>query len=169
MTENRTSGRVVILVIDPKTLSPEHLAKPVVLVARLPRFSQIISVTPMPNLLEVLGMGSGGGAPGFSVRVPRMSKEEPTQYEVNRFIAGFLPGSEIILPNALGLHIGTCTSAGVVMNYFEVVLDETSQTLPFEAMAKALEKEGFKALKLVEYETPPVLLSALRGAPVRLE
>lgn len=158
-----TAGKVRVLTPNPKKLNPSVLRKPFILVARLPREAHFLSVHSLPNILEVMGMGSGGGAPGISVMVPNLSKQEPKHPKTNRFIAAFMPGADVICNShlhCLGLHIGTSASAGMVLNYFEVLLlDETKKTASFDEIHTALDEAGYEAIDLVDYETPPALLA----------
>ena len=79
-------SKLVVLTIT--NVKPEDLRKPFCLHARLPRNSRILSVHSLPNILEVLGMGSGGGAPGFSVLIPTLDPKEPKQPEQNHLFLG---------------------------------------------------------------------------------
>lgn len=158
MDEPPVTGRIVVLVADPSNLKRENLYEPAILIAKLPRASRFLSVISMPNILEVMGMGSGGGAPGFSVLIPAMSLREPKQPLINRFIAAFPPNTDIRLSQPLGLYVGTAKSAGIVLNYFEVVLDEATQNEPFEKLVEKFKEKGFTALQLLPYETPEAII-----------
>ena len=161
-------SKLVVLTIT--NVKPEDLRKPFCLHARLPRNSRILSVHSLPNILEVLGMGSGGGAPGFSVLIPTLDPKEPKQPEQNHLFLGFLPGSPIKMEDdahALGNHIGTVSSAGLVLNFFELlVLDPDFATMPDEEVDAGIRASGFARIPLIEYETPSAILGGQLGRPL---
>jgi hypothetical protein len=85
-------------------------------------------------------------------------------------IAAFLPGAEIVMQSRdvwLGEHIGTCTSAGLVLNYFEFVLAAAQDEIAKDTKAihALIEKNGYAPVPLIEYATPEVLLRGMATAP----
>lgn len=174
-TANNTPEELVEL-FTLKVLTPEALdqrthvlMKPFILYTTLPRQSIFLGVCSLPNLLEVMGMSSGGGPPGFTVQVPKMSEKEPKQPPHRHFIAGFIPGatvrSDISVYLGTGTHIGMCVSAGIVLNYFELVIgDDEIQEASEEEVAALFLRNGYTLIRLVEYTTPDLLLGRL-GAP----
>lgn len=160
------SKLVVLTITDVK---PEDLRKPFCLHTRLPRNSRILGVHSLPNILEVMGMGSGGGAPGFSVLIPSLDAREPKQPMQNHLFLGFLPGAYIKMEDdthALGNHVGTVSSAGLVLNFFELlVLNSDFATLSDEEVDEGVRASGFARIPLVEYKTPSVLLGGALGGP----
>jgi hypothetical protein len=148
MDEKAVLSRVVVYHPDPRALTPDTFKKPFILYFELRCGSGIMGVTPLPNVLDLLGMPSGGGPPGFTVLESRRYSGTST-----RFIMGLLPGAEFVESDGvfeLGAHIGTCISMGLVVNYLEL------------RGAKSLEdKEGYVLVPLIEYETPEVLLRGM--------
>jgi hypothetical protein len=165
MEERNLTEVFTVKLLTPEALDkkPEVLHRPFVLCATLPRQSQFLGVTAIPNVLEMMGMASGGGAPGFSVLVPTLDKKEPKYPNHRHFIAGFLPNStmrsdfSIYLGN--GTHLGTCASAGLVLNYFELVIsNDEVQEASDEKVSSIFSNNGYELIKLIEYITPPMLL-----------
>jgi hypothetical protein len=168
-------GRVSIYTPDAKCISQETFKKPFVLVGEVPCGSQFLDVRSLPNVLDVMGMPSGGGPPGFSVLNPKMGDEHIKFPARLVLIAGFLPGADIVVKSkALNLagHIGTCTTVGLVVNYFEFILAEGydgPNPEDAEEVARFIEENGYVPIQLVEYETPEILLRGMAavapGAP----
>jgi len=147
-----------LLVFTPNSaeLTPEKLRKPFVLVGEVPQESSIISLRALPSVLELLGMVPGGGPPGISVLGPVGAD---TAF---RYFFGVLPGSTIMLRSSacsVGPCIGACTSAGILVHYFEAVF---SALYPAEARGKLFEDLGYALINLVPYVTPPELMNLSR-------
>ena len=155
-------ARIVVLTLD--KVMPKELLRPTVLLARVPRTARILGVSALPNVLELLGMASGGGPPGFSFLIPTLDEKEPKQPDANRFILGYLPGGEVPRDPSyiLGEYIGACVSAGFLIHYFELVLsDDLRWDGAPEAMAAGFEKLGVNLTTLVEYTVPQELRDAV--------
>ncbi len=151
--EKDTKDRVLVLTPDPQSLTPEKIRKPFILSYETSRVISWLGVEPLPNIMEMLGQASGGGAPGFSVLAFGLGavQELPKTY----YIVGYLPGSSVAQSEHLGLgaHIGTSRAAGVMVNYFH--LFTSGRDLDWKALFEEL---GFAVLPLIEYETPAALL-----------
>lgn len=157
-------ARIVVLTID--KLLPKELLRPTVLLARVPRTARLLGVNPVPNVLELLGMPSGGGPPGFSFLVPTLDEKEPKQPDANRFIIGCAPGGEVPLdPDyILGEYVGACVSAGFLINYFELVLnDDLRWDGSPEVLEAGFDKMGVNMLQLAEYAVSQQLVDAIRS------
>ena len=160
-------AKLVVLTPDATKLSHDLLKKPFILTCMVPREARLLGVWSLPNLLDVMGMTSGGGPPGFSVVIPRMKVPQPKR---RLLIAGFLPGAEIVMHSRqvwLGDHVGTCTSAGLVLNYFEFVLmaAQNEDAKDTKAVHALIEQNGYAPVPLIEYTTPEVLLRGMAVAP----
>jgi hypothetical protein len=163
------NARVVVLTLG--KVSPAQLMKRALLLARLPRGARILGVNALPNILELMGMPSGGGPPGFSVLLPPVTPEEPKYPLTNVLIAGYPPGAMVaaIRPaSILGAHIGACTSAGLLLNYFELVMsNDTFQFTEPGELIKMLAELNLTVLPLEEYKVPPELEQALMSQAVK--
>jgi hypothetical protein len=160
-------AKLVVLTPDSTKLSYDLLKKPFILTCQVPREARLLDVRSLPNIMEAMGMQSGGGPPGFSTLIPKMKVKQPKR---RLLIAGFLPGAEIVMHSRqvwLGDHVGTCTSAGLVLNYFEFVLtneaNEAAQDT--KAVHALIEENGYAPVPLVEYTTPEVFLRGMATPP----
>lgn len=158
-------GRVAVYTPDMKVISQESFKKPFILVGELPVGATILDVHPIPNILDVMGMPSGGGPPGFSVLEPTVRRVPEL-----RLIAGFLPGAEITVKSKAlwwaGV-VGTCITVGLVVNYLEFLIEETDGAPDItskEEVIAFIEQNGYLPVPLVEYTTPDVLLRGMAAA-----
>ena len=172
------NARIVVLTL-PK-VRPDQLLKRALLLARVPRGSRILGVNSLPNILELMGMPSGGGPPGFSVLVPGLPPEEPKHPLTNILIAGYPPGAALggsypLLGavcsdgHILGSYIGACTSAGLLINYFELVLsdDERWASTVGNDLIQMFAAQAIAVLPLEEYKVPAELRKALEAQGVK--
>lgn len=160
-------AKLVVLTPDSTKLNYELLKKPFILTCLLPREARILDVRSLPNIMQAMGMASGGGPPGFSVLLPKMKVPQPKR---RLLLAGFLPGAEIVMHSRevwLGDHVGTCTSAGLVLNYFEFILTTDSDEIAQDTKAvhALIEQNGYAPVPLIEYTTPEVFLRGMAAAP----
>jgi hypothetical protein len=156
-------ARVSLHTPDPKAISSETFKKPFILMGEFRQGATVLDVRSVPNLLDVMGMPSGGGPPGFSVLTNKAAPKGLTL----TLIAGFLPGSQIIVRSSLlqlSRHIGTCVTAGLMVNYFKFILDggdNAPDPSSKEEVARFIEESGYLPVPLVEYVTPDVLLRGM--------
>ena len=155
---NAVYRRVAVFTVPPAAIKPEDLRKPSMFILRLSRTSTILNVHPIPNLLESFGVSVGGGPPGFTALVP--VKDDP-ELERNFLILAYTPGAKAISSSSntlLGRHLGTCTSAGTLLNYFMLEpvgkIGERLKTAPLGQAVEGLQKAGLHVTTLVEYKLP---------------
>jgi hypothetical protein len=157
------NAKLTVLTIDPSQV--RNMFQRALLVARLPRATRLLSVVALPNVLELLGMSSGGGPPGFNCLVPVLDPKEPKQPEQNFFFIGYPPGAMMRLDSdecSLGTYLGCARSSGMVLNYFELVaMNDELRSSPIEELTLGFSKENLVLLPLVEYTTPPEIAEAL--------
>lgn len=147
-------AKLCLMVPDTTALSPTALQKPFVLVGDLPEESELLAIRPVPNVLELMGMGSGGGPPGFIVLCPDCVEKKHRRYWV-----GLKTGSKITLrgPNIqLVSFAGACSSAGTLLSYFEM---EFNSLLAPEAVSALIDEIGYVQISLIEHHVPPGVLS----------
>lgn len=172
MPENHQTGTVKVLTPDSSALTQQILTKPFILYASVPCLANILSVVPVPSILELMGMPSSGGPPGFTMFEPD-TKRTDVHIPEFRLIAGFIPGSSVVISSdefMLGQHLGTVVSAAIIVNYYNIVPAKGGQldaALEKEETLKAfLREKGYAAVPLVEYETPEAILRHnIAGAP----
>jgi hypothetical protein len=169
MPQEPQYGTVKVLTPNPSDLNQDVLRKPFVLYAPVNHLGYALGVISIPNILDVLGMPSGGGPPGFTVL-----EHDSNKAGLPRFclIVGFIPGSRVVIANSdffLGSHIGTTTSAGIVVNYFNLCpssggnLDAALESE--ETLRVFLHAQGYAPVRLIEYTTPPALLGTNVAVP----
>lgn len=164
-TVTETYVRITIYTPDPKKLNSNVLSKPFVLYT-MPEYATIMgNVVTLPNILELMGGSSGGGGPpGFSAQQykGRVREKRPLM------LLGFMPGNEVKLFDehfSVGSCVGTAVSAAVALTYFTLApVGDAPETM--EETAALIEKAGYAAIPLIEYETPQMILNAIKALPV---
>ena len=173
--DSKRTARVVVLTPDQAHLTPEVLTKPFILYALTDHPLHISNVLPLPNVMEVMGGPSGGGGPpGFCCLRMTGNVCEPRAV----LIAGFLAGNDVVLHNpyfTVVESLGGVTSTAVVVTYLRLAPvdpEEEEDALeldhPFysaEGLEQYIKRAGYAPIPLVEYETPEMILNAIKAQP----
>lgn len=138
-----------VLTPDPSRVTREDLLKPFILYGFLPQLATLTHVVSIPNILDVMGLPSGGGLPGFCFVIEAF-EDEPTK---PRLFAGYIPGT--CIPQIGATPVGVTTTAGIILQWCELAW---SVPHVLTALEEAIKAEGYSPIPLVPYITPEYVL-----------